>query len=455
MLGDDDGGSLKKSKKKEKKQDTWRPKERRDPIEMLNSLPEKQQQEIQKAIHLFYSGSNLPKTLQQAKKHSYKFWDTQPVPRLGDSITTHGQIVEGEASIRGEPYSLPQGFSWDTLDLTDPTVLKELCAFLNDNYTEDDDNTIRYDFSLEYLQWALQPPNWLSQWHCGVRVDTNKKLVGFIAAVPADVRIHDVEKQMVQVKFLCVHKKLRLKRMTPVLIRELTRRVNQQGLYQAVYVAGVVLPSPLSTCRYWHRPLNPRKLIEIRHPGMRGDMPPQRAVKFYRLSQLTKTPGLRSMTKGDVLGVHSLLQENIQKFLLSSSLSLQEVEHWLLPRENMVYTYVVEGTDGTLTGLVSFYSISSKVLNHPLHASIRAAHLLYIAATGTNLVDLMEDTLVLAKSKGYDIFTAVDLMENGSFLEELRFNISVQCLHYYLYNWMCPTVSPEKGSYYPTLLRGH
>lgn len=54
---------------------------------------------------------------------------------------------------------------------------------------------------------------------------------------------------MVHVKFLCVHKKLRLKRMTPVLIRELTRRVNQQDLHQAVYTAVSVLPTPLTSCR--------------------------------------------------------------------------------------------------------------------------------------------------------------------------------------------------------------
>lgn len=55
---------------------------------------------------------------------------------------------------------------------------------------------------------------------------------------------------MAQIKFLCVHKKLRLKRMTPVLIRELARRVRRQGLGQAVYTASVVLPTPLSSCRY-------------------------------------------------------------------------------------------------------------------------------------------------------------------------------------------------------------
>ena len=54
---------------------------------------------------------------------------------------------------------------------------------------------------------------------------------------------------MVEINFLCVHKKLRAKRVAPVLIKEITRRVHQQGLFQAVYTAGVVLPKPVASCR--------------------------------------------------------------------------------------------------------------------------------------------------------------------------------------------------------------
>lgn len=54
---------------------------------------------------------------------------------------------------------------------------------------------------------------------------------------------------MVEINFLCVHKKLRSKRVAPVLIREITRRVNLEGIFQAVYTAGVVLPKPVATCR--------------------------------------------------------------------------------------------------------------------------------------------------------------------------------------------------------------
>lgn len=61
---------------------------------------------------------------------------------------------------------------------------------------------------------------------------------------------------MVEINFLCVHKKLRSKRVAPVLIREITRRVHLEGIFQAVYTAGVVLPKPVGTCRY--RPLGGR-----------------------------------------------------------------------------------------------------------------------------------------------------------------------------------------------------
>ena len=54
---------------------------------------------------------------------------------------------------------------------------------------------------------------------------------------------------MVEINFLCVHKKLRSKRVAPVLIKEITRRVNQENIFQAVYTAGVLLPKPVAVCR--------------------------------------------------------------------------------------------------------------------------------------------------------------------------------------------------------------
>lgn len=54
---------------------------------------------------------------------------------------------------------------------------------------------------------------------------------------------------MAEINFLCVHKKLRSKRLAPLLIKEVTRRVNLCGIWQAAYTAGVVIPKPVSITR--------------------------------------------------------------------------------------------------------------------------------------------------------------------------------------------------------------
>ncbi|XP_072269522.1 glycylpeptide N-tetradecanoyltransferase 2 [Pyxicephalus adspersus] len=361
-----------------------------------------------------------------------------------ETVTCHGPVEPDKDNIRLEPYSLPQGFMWDTLDLSNAEVLKELYTLLNENYVEDDDNMFRFDYSPEFLQWALRPPGWLSQWHCGVRVSSNKKLVGFISAVPANIRIYDNVKKMVEVNFLCVHKKLRSKRVAPVLIREITRRVNLEGIFQAVYTAGVVLPKPVSTCRYWHRSLNPRKLVEVKFSHLSRNMTLQRTMKLYRLPDTTKTSGLRPMERKDVSMVQHLLKNYLSQFNLAPVMDEEEVLHWFLPQDNIIDTYVVESSNGVLTDFLSFYTLPSTVMHHPLHKTLKAAYSFYNVHTETALLDLMNDALIIAKLKGFDVFNALDLMENKTFLEKLKFGIGDGNLQYYLFNWRCPPMESEK-----------
>lgn len=49
-----------------------------------------------------------------------------------------------------------------------------------------------------------------------------------------------------------------------------------------------------------------------------------------------------------------------------------------------------------------------------------------------------------AVQKGFDVFNALDLMENKAFLEKLKFGIGDGNLQYYLYNWKCPSMGAEK-----------
>ena len=98
----------------------------------------------------------------------------------------------------------------------------------------------------------------------GVRLKKNNKLVGFISGIPLKLNIEGKMVKVCEINFLCVFNKLRKYRLAPVLIKEVTRRVNLKGIFQAIYTAGVELPKPISKTRYYHRSLNPTKLIEVR-----------------------------------------------------------------------------------------------------------------------------------------------------------------------------------------------
>lgn len=132
------------------------------------------------------------------------------------------------------------------------------------------------------------PPGFYPEWHVAVRLNTTKKLFAFISAIPVIMRVYkQKELPMVEINFLCVHKKLRAKRLAPVLIKEITRRVNLKNIWQAVYTAGVMLPKPVAQNRYWHRSLNPKKLIEVGFSRLHHNMTMSRTIKLYKLPDVS------------------------------------------------------------------------------------------------------------------------------------------------------------------------
>ncbi|UJR33772.1 hypothetical protein I4U23_021199 [Adineta vaga] len=395
------------------------------------------------------SNRSAPKSDEEAaSRQEWKFWHTQPVPTIGTKIASenNGPVEENKPleELKQDPYKLPDGFSWDDIDVLDEEQLKELYVLLNENYVEDDDNMFRFDYSMPFLRWALCAPGWIRKWHAAVRVTKSRKMVGFISAVPIRMKVYEKEVPMVEINFLCVHKKLRLKRMAPVLIKEITRRVNLEGIFQAVYTAGVVLPGIVSKCRYWHRSLNVKKLLAVKFSHLGRNMTVQRMQKLYRLPDTTQIKGFREMRDTDVPRAFALLSQYLKKFDLSPVFTQEEFEYLCQNRPNIVSSFVVEQEDGEITDFISYYHLSSTIMNHPQYKTLNACYMYYHAASRTPLCDLVNDCLVQALKNDFDVFNALDLMDNKDFLEKLKFGVGDGNLQYYIYNWKCPQMNPEK-----------
>lgn len=183
---------------------------------------------------------------------------------------------------------------------------------------------------------------------------------------------------MAEVNFLCVHKHLRTLRLAPVLISEVTRRVNLHSIFQAIYTSGTVIPTPIISAPYWHRNLNPKKLVEVEFSFKPADTPMSRFVKLHRLPDETGLAGIRIMEIADVPAVTVALNAHLFAcYKVHISFTEEEVAHFLVPQKGVIYSYLVRDADGKVTDFTSFYALPSSVLNHPDHNKIYAAYAFY------------------------------------------------------------------------------
>eukprot|EP00743_Colponemidia_sp_Colp-15_P000878 GILK01000970.1.p1 GENE.GILK01000970.1~~GILK01000970.1.p1 ORF type:complete len:449 (+),score=80.01 GILK01000970.1:46-1347(+) len=405
---------------------------------------ETQQMEDERVAEMVKAMTGL-EIKRSAMSLEHKFWDTQPVPKLDAVIHENGPIETKTLSdVRAEPYALPANYRWCTCNVDDEAEIQEIYNLLNENYVEDDDNMFRFDYSVDFLRWALKPPGFNREFHLGVRASTNK-LVGFITGVPAEIMVYGTKISQVEINFLCVHKKLRSKRLAPVLIKEITRRVNLTNVWQAVYTAGVLLPRPVASTRYFHRSLNPKKLIAVGFSRLAPRMTMNRTIRLYKLPATPQIPNIRPMTAADVPKALALLSNYLQQFSLYQVYSEEEFAHWFLPRPNVIYSYVVENPKThEITDMCSFYNLPSTIIGNPEYNTLRAAYSYQNVATSVPLVDLMNDALIFAKNNDFDVFNGLNVMHNDTFLKELKFGIGDGNLRYYLYNWKCPEMQPQQ-----------
>ena len=256
-------------------------------------------------------------------------------------------------------------------------------------------------------------PGWRPDWHVGVRAVSSKKLVAFISGIPITLRVRSKVLRCTEINFLCVHKKLRDKRLTPVLIEEITRRCYLLDIFQAIYTAGIVLPKPVSSCRYYHRPINWMKLFEVGFSGLPAHSTKQRQVAKNALPSATALKGLRPLLKKDAKAVQNLLERYLARFDMAPIMTTEEIEHWLVYEESskeqqVIWAYVVEDpSTKKITDFFSFYCLDSSVIGSTKYSSVHVAYLYYYATEAAfdgdekqlrdRLNILMSDALITAK----------------------------------------------------------
>lgn len=398
--------------------------------------------------------------LDMEKQH--KFWNTQPVVQRNEKPKGTG-VIDTNANIekvRKEPYPLPDGYSWSIIDTKDPDQSKELYDFLRKHYVMHANMSFQFAYTAEFLDWALHPPGWRREWHIGVR-NSSGLIVGFISANPFTARIGEDVRNIVSVDFLAVHTELRGHNLAPVLIKEVTRRVNLTGIFEAIFTAGKELMQPFTSAQYKHRLINYEKLCAINFtrlpPG--GDM--KKEIRAHSAATtLVNSNGFRAMKEEDVPQVTEKLNEYLKKYRISQVFSEEEVKHNFLPRPGIVGSYVFEkikketheenGKKVTvkkseISSWFSFYIVPSTVRGCEKYDSYISAYIFYYFCKPSEFTDIAKCAMCKANTDYQaDVLNCLEICDNKELLERLGFVNGDGRLHYYLFNYALPTIPPEQ-----------
>lgn len=345
---------------------------------------------------------------------------------------------EDLSTVQKKPLTLPEGFEWVTMDIQRDEDAQQVYDLLLNNYVEDSDNQFRFAYPIDFIRWTLLVPEYKQSWHLGVKATKSGKLLGFISGTPVSVTVDDEETKMAEINFLCVHKKLRSKKLAPVLIREITRRANLKKVWKAVFTAGVVFPTPFTSTTYYHRNLQPKKLVNVGFSQRPPNFTMARYCKKYDLDQdieLELQGTVRKMEPKDAKRAYEMLMEYLKTFKYYQNFTFAEFKHLILPRENTMHSYVIVSRENPneVLDFFSFYQLPTQALQH--QELINIMYMYYYAPKVNSVKVIIAMALKMAKEMGADVFNALDIMQNPETFEDLKFGRGDGLLHYYFYNY--------------------
>ena len=106
--------------------------------------------------------------------------------------------------------------------------MQDICDFIEEHYVESKD--FRVIYTPAKFRWALMTPGWKKDYHFVVRNSKNKKINALMVGCPKKYILLGKPITMLEGNFFSIHKKLRNKRLAPVMSQEMFRRQRKNGL---------------------------------------------------------------------------------------------------------------------------------------------------------------------------------------------------------------------------------
>jgi glycylpeptide N-tetradecanoyltransferase len=329
------------------------------------------------------------------------FWNTQPVNR-GSS----DGVIDDSKKVPKTQTSLPLNYQWtkvsDTFAIAD---------FLEKYYVEDPCSAYRLVYTPLFFEYLFESPNHKEEYSLGLL--HRNELIGYALAKEHLMSLRNKIYKIVSVNFLCLSKEYRNMNLAPLMIKEITRIANTNGIFQAVFTAERDKGFSISTAQYFHFPINevtlikagiidsPREVIMV--PNCRED------TRLIQDSDLIKD-----------------LYENINNStILYEKFDDISFKQTFSGKNDIFYTVYNDKSKE----FASFYIIYTKCLSKNI--LLKKAYLYYWYGSK----EIVSDAISIAsRLLAVDMFDLLNISNNESIIKDLKFVEGTGSLEYHMFN---------------------
>jgi len=356
-------------------------------------------------------------------------WDSLPMKR-NNQYQNHIIRSDYDLGEQDEPFILPEGYQWKEYDSSNENEMETVSIFLNTHFNKNNRNieTFQQVYDNTFLNWLFSSPTWNRFYElnsdphkCCIGVSTKQsdKLVGIITFRPIIYRLDSQVIQSFYIDFFCVHKKLRNKRLGWVMMKECFRRIQKFNIN-----SGIAFHTDI------HMPFN--NISNTSHLLIKNlvedKCDPTKDLNLIRFA-----------TQDDIPYMIEIYNSYEPSYRAIQNMNQHEFEHYFLPQNEFVHTYVLTNSLGEIKDFVSFYSKTTKSGN-------KVAFLNFISYINDVLLNIfMKNLFYIMKTNGFQYMTLYDNMGlDGLLNNKLGFQCSDNISNFYVFNYNTFTISNKE-----------
>jgi len=317
----------------------------------------------------------------------------------------------------------PKKFYWQKMDLNESNDMTRILVFLNKHYN----NII---FTVDFLRLAIVSEQYDPS-HSIALMTRKHRIAGFVAVKQVKVQHNQNVLSVFEIKFLCVHSKLRKKDITKNLIQKIA--YNIQGS-KCIFFTEIRIPKQLTTIQYYYQPLNIKRLTEINFMKDNG-------YQIYDRDLLTN---ISKMKPQHLDIIFEIFMDYLQRYNYHPVFTKAEFKKIFIDSPQVVKSYVVEDDDEVPIDFISYY-----IQNLDYKGEIvKVAYLYYYTSLIVTPFRLIKDVVTIAKRNSIDLFIGADMMEN-SIIKDIGFCFESKKLNYYICGQKYIPLKANQNGYVP------